>query len=117
MSEAILHSLNSLGWDRVDPLLRRKVIDGSSMTMTRYSFSPGGRFPLHVHQQEQITYVLEGAIQFTFDEASHSLGGGDMVVIPPDLPHSAQAGPDGAEVLSVVSPSRTEGRGVQLLEE
>jgi quercetin dioxygenase-like cupin family protein len=50
-------------------------------------------------------------------DLDHELNEGSLVIIPSSLAHSAQAGDEGAEVLSVVAPARTEGRGVSMLEE
>lgn len=110
-------TLAALDWEQVDDSLRKKVVHGERMTVTRYSFDAGGRFPHHVHDQEQVTFVLAGALTFVVDGEEHPLGEGDVVVIPADVPHSAHAGSDGAEVLSVVSPARMGGRGVDYLEE
>jgi Uncharacterized conserved protein, contains double-stranded beta-helix domain len=116
MTEAISYCLQDLDWEQVDQKLRRKVLDGRSMTLTRYSFAPGGRFPHHVHDQEQISFVLSGRLTFTIEGVEHDLPEGSMVFIPPSIPHSAEAGSAGAEVLSVVSPARTDGRGIAMLE-
>lgn len=97
--------------------MQKKVVDGASMTMTRYSFKPGGRFPHHVHEQEQMTMVVAGRLTFLVDGVDHVLEVGSLVVIPSGVPHSAEAGPEGAEVVSFVSPARTEGRGISMLEE
>lgn len=109
-------ALGELEWETVDELLVRKVIDGAKMTCTRYRFSPGGRFPLHAHDQEQMAYVLRGQLTFSLPDRDHVLAADGMILIEPGVPHSAQAGPDGAEVLSVVTPARTGGRGVEMLE-
>ncbi len=109
--------LDELGWESIDAKLRKCVVDGERMTLTRYSFDPGGRFPHHVHDQEQLTYVLFGNITFLIDGVGHDLDAGSLVVIPASVPHSAEAGPKGAEVLSVVSPARTGAHGVEMLEE
>lgn len=117
MDEPQSLSLASLPWEQVDPRLKKKVLDGERMTVTRYSFAPGGRFPHHVHDQEQITFVLSGAITFTIAEADHHLDEGSLVIIPSGSPHSAEAGAAGAEVLSVVAPARVDGRGISMLDE
>lgn len=117
MAEPRSLSLDDLDWEQVDPDLKKKVIDGQQMTLTRYSFGPGGRFPHHVHDQEQMTIVLRGGITFRIEGVPHELRAGSVVVIPSDVPHSAEAGEGGAEVLSVVSPPRTGGRGISMLEE
>ena len=117
MDSAVSIALDNLDWQHVDSKLKKKVMDGERMTVTRYSFGPGGRFPHHVHDQEQVTFVLSGDITFVIEDIHHDLAEGSLVIIPPARPHSATAGTDGAEVLSVVSPARTEGRGISLLEE
>ncbi len=113
-----IHKLNGRSdWTRTsDPLLRKKVVDGTRMTVTRYSFAPGGRFPDHVHDQEQITYLLGGRLTLVVGGEPHPLTAGDLIVIPSAIPHQAVAGPEGAEVLSIVSPARTDGRGLEILE-
>jgi quercetin dioxygenase-like cupin family protein len=110
-------SLDAIEWQRVDSLLKKKVVDGANMTVTRYSFSPGGTFPHHVHDQEQATYVLSGELEFVLNGERHPLSAGDLIVIAPDVPHRAIAGAAGAEVLSVVTPARTGGRGVRYVQE
>jgi quercetin dioxygenase-like cupin family protein len=110
-------ALEELDWEPVDELVRKKVVDGTSMTMTRYSFRPEGRFPHHVHDQEQVTMVIAGRLTFVIEGEDHVLEEGSVVVIPSGVPHSAVAGPNGAEVVSVVSPARIEGRGMTMLEE
>jgi quercetin dioxygenase-like cupin family protein len=110
-------ALDGLEWDAVNDLVARKVIDGERMTCTRYRFSPGGRFPLHSHDQEQLAYVLRGQLTFTLPDGDRVLAPDGLIVIEPNVPHSAQAGPEGAEVLSVVTPARTGGRGVEVLED
>jgi quercetin dioxygenase-like cupin family protein len=109
--------LADIDWEGIDPLLKRKVLHGSSMTVSRYSFKGGGRFAHHVHGQEQITYVLSGELTFALGRERHVLKAGSIIVIPADLPHSAEAGAEGAEVLSVVSPARVDGRGIEMLPE
>lgn len=117
MSEPVSLALDDLGWETVDDLLKKKVLDGDGMTITRYSFAPHGRFPHHVHDQEQATYVLEGSVTFKVEGVDHELHRGSIVVIPSGRPHSATAGEAGAEVLSVVTPRRARTDGVSILEE
>lgn len=115
MAEAWSLRLEEQEWEQVDPKLRKRAVHADLMTLTRYSFEPGGRFPHHVHDQEQLTYVLAGEVTFRVDGVDHELSAGGLVVIPSSVPHSAEAGTEGAEVLSVVAPARIEGRGIQML--
>lgn len=110
------HRFDTEPWTEVDDLLRKKVVDAERMTATRYSFAPGGRFPKHVHPEEQLTYLLTGSVIFTVDGDHHAMRPGDLIVIPPGVPHDATAGPDGAEVLSLVSPRRGNDGTITVLE-
>lgn len=117
MPEAFSTALEDLEWETVDALLKKKVLHGEAMTITRYSFPPGGMFPHHVHAQEQATYVLSGTVTFRIKETDHVLQEGSIVVIPSGHPHSATAGEAGAEVLSVVTPRRSDQNDISMLEE
>ena len=75
----------------------------------------GGAFPLHSHQQEQITYVVRGHLTFEIDGLSHRVFPGDVVVIPSGVAHAAIAGPGGADVVSFVSPARTASDGIVMI--
>ncbi len=44
--------------------------------------------PLHSHPHEQITYVVEGEIIFYLDGEPHRMQAGDMIVTPPNVPHT-----------------------------
>lgn len=110
------YALSDLESKQVKPRLRAIVVHAARMTVTRYSFGGGGVFPHHVHNQEQITYVLGGQLTFVVGRQFHRLSAGDLIVIPAGVPHSAEAGSAGAEVLSVVSPARHSRRPLTLLE-
>lgn len=110
------YAISNLEWKQVEPLLRAKVVNAARMTVTRYSFRRGGRFPHHVHNQEQITYVLNGQLSFVVGNQFYRLRSGDLIVIPTGVPHSAEAGWAGAEALSIVSPARGRARPLIMLE-
>lgn len=110
------YTLSELESKQLEPRLRAKVVHAARMTVTRYSFGGGGLFPHHVHNQEQITYVLDGQLTFEAGGQFHRLCAGDLIVIPARVPHSAEAGSAGAEVLSVVSPARRSRRPLIMLE-
>jgi quercetin dioxygenase-like cupin family protein len=64
--------------------------------------------PRHQHANEQITYVLEGALRFRLGPAGDEqvdVRAGEVLTIPPDLPHSAEALEDTLDV-DVFDPPR-----------
>ena len=118
MTAMVKHGLDDMPWVNVDELLDKRVVHGERMSVTQYRFAAGGRFPNHVHPQEQITYCLSGSIEFRSPEGHITLEPNQLVVIPPGVEHEAEAGPSGAVVLSSVSPSRrdVDGGGIELRE-
>ena len=106
MPEMRLRSLDSLSWEEVYPGARRRIVGAERMTFTTYRFTPGGRFPRHSHAQEQVVLVQEGSMTFVSSGQTVTLTPGHLLVIPPNVPHEATAGPNGAALVSVVAPAR-----------
>ncbi|MDR7484759.1 MAG: cupin domain-containing protein [Armatimonadota bacterium] len=99
-------ALGAIPWATVYPGVHRRQADATRMTLTVYRFEPAGRFPLHHHRQEQVVMVVEGAVTFAGAGQAVTLGPDEVLVIAPDVPHEAVAGPTGALVVSVVAPAR-----------
>jgi arsenate reductase len=77
--------------------------------LTRFEVQPGARFERHAHEAEQITLVLKGSLIFEFDDQPPvTVGAGEVVAIPSNLPHAATAGPEGADAVDAWSPPRAE---------
>ena len=92
-----VHNIQSSNWDAIEletvnPHMRRRIVTGERMTVARIYFKDGFLVPLHSHENEQITQVISGVLRFTFgDEHGETIdvGPGDVVVIPPHVPHQA----------------------------
>lgn len=88
--------------------LSRKLITAERMMIAHVYFKSGEEVPRHSHENEQLTYILSGALHFWFgaqDEQEITLGAGEVVVIPSHLPHRAVALEDTLDV-DVFSPPR-----------
>ena len=94
MTDRTLHPIN---WDEVEletvnESMRRRIVTGEHMTVARIYLDDGFVVPMHSHHNEQITQVLKGKMHFEFggDEPKEMmLEAGDVVVIPPHVPHQA----------------------------
>ena len=78
--------------EEVTPKMARKIVAGQKLMIARMKFKDGFVVPLHSHENEQITQVISGTIRFWFGpnkEQEMDLHAGEMVVIPPNLPHEA----------------------------
>lgn len=67
-----------------------KAISGHKTMMTFFEFEADAVIPSHTHPHEQITYVLEGEIEFTVGQDTQILGRGDGVVISSNQEHGAR---------------------------
>jgi quercetin dioxygenase-like cupin family protein len=93
-------------WDDLpaEPLkggLTRKLITSERMMIAHVHFKKGDDVPRHSHENEQLTYILEGALHFWFGaDGSQELTvrSGEVVVIPSNLPHRALALEDTLDV-------------------
>jgi quercetin dioxygenase-like cupin family protein len=81
------------------------------------SVQPDQLFPHHSHDQEQLTYCLRGSIRFHMADESFEVPAGTAILIPPQVPHEAVAGDEGAVVLSVVVPARRDDDDYELLDD
>ncbi len=99
-------------WDAV-PLevlsetISRKIISGAREMVAQVFIKKGGIVPLHSHDNEQITYILEGALEFLIDGRHTIVRKGEVLHIPPNVPHQAVALEDTVD-LDVFSPPRAD---------
>jgi quercetin dioxygenase-like cupin family protein len=101
-----------LNWDKV-PLekvtdqISRQLVTGKNEMMSRVLLQKGSVVPTHSHESEQITYILEGALRLWIGEPEEEVmvRAGHFVVIPPHVPHRAEALEDTVD-LDLFSPIR-----------
>ncbi|HVI24042.1 MAG: cupin domain-containing protein [Myxococcales bacterium] len=97
---AKLHSWEKMPREHLNDKLDRRIITGDRMMITHVYLKKGCLVPRHQHENEQITYVLEGALRFTLGEKGEKVdvNAGDVLCIPSNLPHSAEALEDTLDV-------------------
>ena len=77
--------------DQVNPLFERQLVVGENVMLSRIRLRKGALVPLHQHENEQITYILEGALKFEIDGRDVIVKAGEVLCIPPHMPHAAEA--------------------------
>ena len=106
-------SVRLFRWDqmpkeKVTGLLDRRLITGEHMMLAHVYLKKGCVVPKHQHENEQLTYVLEGALRFWIGEDGKQelvVHGGEVLHIPSNIPHKAEALEDTLDV-DVFSPPR-----------
>jgi len=91
----------------LNSLLQRQFVVGQNIMLARVLLKKGCIVPEHSHVNEQITYVLEGALKFWIDSKEIVVNAGEVLTIPPNMPHKAEALVDTVD-LDVFSPPRAD---------
>ena len=95
----------SVELEELNPLLQRHFIVGKNIMLARVLLKKGCVVPEHSHHNEQVTYVLDGALKFWIDGKVIVVNAGEVLTIPPHMPHKAEALEDTVD-LDVFSPPR-----------
>jgi len=99
---------NDMAAEPLKGTITRKLISSDRMMIAHVHFKKGDDVPLHKHENEQLTYILSGALHFWFgaDGAEEiTVRAGEIVVIPSNVPHRALALEDTLDV-DVFNPPR-----------
>ena len=75
----------------LNPLIDRQMLVGDKVMLARVLLKKGAHVPLHHHHNEQVTYILEGALKFAIDGKELVVHAGEVLCIPPHMPHEAWA--------------------------
>ena len=93
--------------EKVTDVIHRKVISGERAMLAHIYLDKGARVPMHSHENEQITYLVEGVLKFWIgdDREELVLRAGEVLHIPSNVPHEAEALEDCVDI-DVFSPPR-----------
>ena len=109
MSDRVTHHRwEDMPKERVTDLLDRRLITGERMMLAHVYLKKGCIVPKHHHDNEQLTYILEGGLRFWIGEdgaETIDVLPGEVLNIPSNVPHKAEALADTVDV-DVFSPPR-----------
>jgi quercetin dioxygenase-like cupin family protein len=91
----------------LNPLLQRQFVVGQEIMVARVLLKKGCIVPEHSHHNEQLTYILEGALKFWIDGRVIVVNSGEVLTIPANMPHKAEALVDTVD-LDVFTPPRAD---------
>ena len=94
-SQAVHTRWSDVPAEPLNPHLTRQFITGEQAMLARIDLKQGAVVPRHSHANEQISWITEGALRFTLGDAGEErevvLRAGEVLVIPGNLPHAAEA--------------------------
>ena len=91
--------------ERLTDSIRRRMIVGTKEMLVRWEFDKGAIAARHSHPHEQIVVMVQGKLRLKVGDAETVMGRDDIVVIPPNMPHEAEALED-TVVIDIFSPPR-----------
>jgi quercetin dioxygenase-like cupin family protein len=98
---------NSIPIDEMSPVLGRQLVVGQNIMLARVLLKKGCIVPEHSHPNEQLTYIVEGALKFWIDGKVIVVNAGECLTIPPNMPHKAEALEDTVD-FDVFNPPRAD---------
>jgi quercetin dioxygenase-like cupin family protein len=91
----------------LNPLLQRQFVVGQNIMLARVLLKKGCIVPEHSHPNEQLTYIVEGALKFWIDGKQITIHAGEVLCIPSNMPHKAEALEDTVD-LDIFDPPRAD---------
>ena len=111
MAESARHyRWEDLPHEQLSPLIGRRLINGDEMMIAQVYLAKGAIVPKHSHENEQLTYILEGCLRFWLGEDESEVvevGAREVLHIPAHIPHRAEALEDTLDV-DIFSPARAD---------
>jgi quercetin dioxygenase-like cupin family protein len=102
---ARLHRWDEIALEKVTEMFSRKIVAGEREMIVQAYVKRGAQVPLHAHESEQMTYVLQGALRFQVGGEEITVRDGEVLHIPSGVEHQCEALEDTFE-LDLFSPVR-----------
>src|SRR5215471_2266493 len=100
-------SWSSVPVETLNPLFARHFVVGQNIMLARVLLKKGCIVPEHSHPNEQLTFIAAGALKFWIDGREIVVNAGEVLTIPPNMPHKAEALEDTVD-FDVFNPPRAD---------
>ena len=107
MATARVHRWDEIALEKITEMMSQKIIAGEREMLAQIYLKRGALVPMHTHESEQMTYILQGALKVMVDGEELTVREGEVLHIPAGIPHQSEALEDTFE-LDVFSPVRQE---------
>ena len=101
------HTWNTVKKEDMNSKLWRRIVTGEKAMLAQVFLAKGCVVPLHQHESEQLSYIVEGALKFELEGREVVVRAGEVLVIPSNVPHSAVALEDTMD-FDIFSPIRVD---------
>jgi unsaturated pyranuronate lyase len=105
MTTVRLHRWDEIALEKITEMISQKIVAGEREMLAQIYLKRGALVPMHAHESEQMTYVLQGALRFLVSGEEITVREGEVLHIPSGIEHQAEALEDTFE-LDFFSPIR-----------
>ena len=107
MTTVRVHRWDEIALEKITEMISQKIVAGEREMLAQIYLKRGALVPMHSHESEQMTYILQGALKVVVDGEEMTVREGEVLHIPSHIPHQAEALEDTFE-LDVFSPIRVD---------
>ena len=105
MTASTYHRWKDIPPEQLNPLTARQYVVGTNTMLARLTLKTGAHVPPHHHMHEQISHVVQGALLFRIEGEEVTVRAGEILCIPPHVPHEVVALEDSV-ALDIFNPPR-----------
>ena len=105
MTTVRVHRWDEIALEKITEMISQKIVAGEHEMLAQIYLKRGALVPMHSHDSEQMTYILQGALKVVVGDEEMTVREGEVLHIPSWIPHQAEALEDTFE-LDVFSPVR-----------
>ncbi len=105
----LMKNLNDMEGKEIIPGYTGKFIHSRNVTLAYWAITASAALPEHSHPHEQVVNIIEGTMELTVKDETQTLTPGQVVIIPPNIPHSGRAVTE-CRVIDVFFPVREDYR-------
>ena len=110
MTTARVHRWDEIALEKITEMMSQKIVAGEREMLAQIYLKCVALVPMHAHESEQMTYILQGALKVVVGGEEITVREGEVLHIPSWMPHQAEALEDTFE-LDVFSPVRQDWLG------
>ena len=105
MATVRVHRWDEIALEKITEMISQKIVAGEREMLAQIYLKRGALVPMHSHESEQMTYILQGALKVVVGGEAMTVREGEVLHVPSWIPHQAEALEDTFE-LDVFSPVR-----------
>jgi len=105
MTIARVHRWDEIALEKITEMISQKIVAGEREMLAQIYLKRGALVPVHSHESEQMTYILQGALKVVVGGEALTVREGEVLHVPSGVPHQAEALEDTLE-LDIFSPIR-----------